>query len=91
MKVTHKQLVEGGKLDLAECLKMELRMDYRFMQPRDKNSALDCGTFFEGVRAQLVDKDRKPQWHPAALGDVSKEMVDMFFEPMPEGVDELEL
>lgn len=29
----------------------------------------------EGIRAQLVDKDRSPRWNPARLGDVSPETV----------------
>ena len=31
--------------------------------------------FFEGVRAQLLDKDRKPLWSPARLEDVTDEDV----------------
>lgn len=29
----------------------------------------------EGIRAQLVDKDRDPRWHPAALADVDDELA----------------
>ena len=31
--------------------------------------------FPEGVRAMLVDKDKKPRWHHAALDQVSREEV----------------
>lgn len=37
------------------------------------------GDFLEGVRAQLVDKDRTPRWHPPTLDDVGD--VARFFEP----------
>ena len=33
------------------------------------------GDFPEGVRAMLVDKDKKPRWHHAALDQVSREEV----------------
>ena len=33
----------------------------------------------EGIRAQLVDKDRSPQWSPATLEEVSAETVDSYF------------
>ncbi|GHA39283.1 putative enoyl-CoA hydratase [Streptomyces spiroverticillatus] len=35
----------------------------------------------EGVRAQIVDKDRNPQWSPATLEEVSAETVAGFFAP----------
>lgn len=35
--------------------------------------------FYEGVRAQLIDKDGKPQWS-RQLQDVTKEEVDKFFK-----------
>lgn len=33
----------------------------------------------EGIRAQVIDKDRDPQWSPAALAEVSTEHVDAYF------------
>lgn len=36
--------------------------------------------FFEGVRALLVDKDRKPVWKHARVADVTAEEVAWFFE-----------
>jgi len=38
--------------------------------------------FAEGVRAQLVDRDRKPRWAHAGLSDVSREEVLSYFEPL---------
>lgn len=40
--------------------------------------------FVEGVRAQLVDKDRNPQWQHARVEDVTAEEVAAFFrDPVP--------
>lgn len=35
--------------------------------------------FVEGIRAQLVDKDRNPQWSPANLSDCTTADVDAYF------------
>ncbi|MDY6056099.1 enoyl-CoA hydratase/isomerase family protein [Micrococcus sp.] len=39
----------------------------------------------EGIRAQLVDKDRSPQWSPARVEDVTAEDVAAHFAPAPDG------
>lgn len=73
MKITLRQLQEGSKLNLAECLKMEYRLSQRFMEGND---------FYEGIRAVLVDKDNSPKWNPSSLADVSKEKEDCYFETL---------
>jgi enoyl-CoA hydratase len=37
--------------------------------------------FVEGIRAQLVDKDRNPHWSPGTLAAVSDADVDAYFAP----------
>ncbi len=37
--------------------------------------------FFEGVRAMLIDRDKKPRWQPAGIGEVAPAMVEALFAP----------
>eukprot|EP01104_Vermistella_antarctica_P006430 TRINITY_DN17133_c0_g1_i1.p1 TRINITY_DN17133_c0_g1~~TRINITY_DN17133_c0_g1_i1.p1 ORF type:complete len:427 (+),score=93.04 TRINITY_DN17133_c0_g1_i1:73-1281(+) len=76
LKVVHRQLVEGGKKSLKECFEMEFAISQTFMSKKQD--------FFEGVRALLVDKDRKPKWNPATVAEVSDEEVNDYFQPLPE-------
>lgn len=39
--------------------------------------------FAEGVRAQLVDRDRTPHWSHASVNDVSRDEVLSYFAPLP--------
>jgi enoyl-CoA hydratase/carnithine racemase len=46
--------------------------------------SLQCaaiGDFQEGIRALLIDKDKKPNWNPASLEDVTAQHVERFFVP----------
>jgi enoyl-CoA hydratase len=36
----------------------------------------------EGIRAQIIDKDRRPRWQPATVDDVPPELVDACFAPV---------
>ncbi|GAC70506.1 enoyl-CoA hydratase/isomerase family protein [Gordonia soli] len=38
----------------------------------------------EGIRAQVIDKDRSPSWRPPTLDAVDAAAVDGFFEPLPD-------
>jgi hypothetical protein len=45
-------------------------------------AALHCAArpdFAEGIRALLIAKDRRPQWQPASLADITPDWVDGFF------------
>ncbi len=67
VKLALKEMRRGRTLDFDNCLLMEYRLSQSVLAGRD---------FYEGVRAQLVDKDRKPKWHPAALDAVDDSAID---------------
>ena len=52
LRLTFEQLRRGRELSFDENLKMEFRIVRRIMEGHD---------FFEGVRAQIIDKDRSPE------------------------------
>lgn len=47
-------------------------------------AALTAPDLVEGIRAQVIDKDRDPRWSPATLADVTDADVERFFEPLGE-------
>lgn len=74
VKVTLRALREAAGLpSLEAALTRELRISCGFTAVPD---------FVEGVRAQVIDKDRNPQWDPPTLGGVTDELVDRFFAPL---------
>jgi len=48
---------------------------------RTSCASLRSHDFVEGIRAQLVDKDRNPQWSPASPGEVTDADIDAYFVP----------
>lgn len=53
-----------------------LRQEYR-----TSCGALRSHDFVEGIRAQVVDKDRNPKWSPASLAAVTTADVEEYFTP----------
>ena len=77
LKVTLESMIRGKDLEnVGECLKMEYRIGQVTMR---KGS-----DFYEGIRAALVDKDKKPIWRPASVEDVTDEMVASYFQELGE-------
>ena len=59
------------------------RVEQSFQQ--DYRIALACiagHDFIEGIRAQIVDKDRNPRWRPDKLEGVTAGIVDRHFKPV---------
>ena len=74
-KVSLRMLVEGrDRASFAEEMREEYALAGRVVRTHD---------FREGVRALLVDKDNSPQWDPPAPEEVSDEMLDVLFAPLP--------
>lgn len=63
---------------LERALEIEFRLCIRLFEG---------GEFTEGIRALLVDKDRKPAWQPPRYEDVTPAMVADMFAPLPGGGD----
>ncbi|MBM3489395.1 MAG: enoyl-CoA hydratase/isomerase family protein [Alphaproteobacteria bacterium] len=78
LKITHRQIREGARLDFQGCMRMEYRMAAACTVGHD---------FYEGVRATVIDKDNAPRWHPASLSEVGPEVVARHFEVPPPGGD----
>jgi enoyl-CoA hydratase len=77
LKVTLAAQRRGRALpSLAACLDMEYRVVLRFFASAELH---------EGIRAAVVNKDRKPLWNPPSLEDVTDEMVADFFAPLGDG------
>lgn len=76
VKVTLASLRRARQLPtLEEVLDQEYRVSLRFLKGRD---------FTEGIRAQVIDKDRKPRWTPLRLNEVSADDVEEYFaDPGP--------
>ncbi|MFF2112242.1 enoyl-CoA hydratase/isomerase family protein [Rhodococcus koreensis] len=45
-------------------------------------ACLGSADLVEGIRAQVVDKDRNPHWSPASIDDVTDAAVAQFFTPL---------
>jgi enoyl-CoA hydratase len=67
-----------GLPNLERALEVEYRISTTF---------LDTPDFVEGIRAQLIDKDRQPRWSPASLAGVSDEELEPFFASRPDDID----
>ena len=74
--VTLRQILNGGMLDIDECMRMEYRILNRMLTGHD---------FYEGIRAVLIDKGSTPAWRPARIEDVDPAAVEAYFAPLEDG------
>jgi enoyl-CoA hydratase len=74
LSVTLEAVRRAAKLDTLEDV---LAQDYRV-----SSASLRSHDLVEGIRAQLVDKDRNPKWSPASLPQVSGADVEAYFAPV---------
>ncbi|NUR45901.1 MAG: enoyl-CoA hydratase/isomerase family protein [Sphingomonas sp.] len=75
-KVSLRLMAEGAnRASFTEEMKAEYALAGRVARTHD---------FREGVRALLIDKTNDPQWDPATPEEVTDEMLDVLFAPLPQ-------
>lgn len=70
LKVAHEAQRRAATMDLAGVLAQDTILARNMHRRHD---------FMEGIRAQLIDKDRNPTWNPASLSGVHDEDVAKLF------------
>jgi len=74
-KVSLRLMAEGAqRTSFADEMRAEYALAGRVVRTHD---------FREGVRAVLIDKSGDPQWDPAMPQEVTEEMLDVLFAPLP--------
>ncbi len=68
-----RQVQIGAGLSIDEALRIEFRIASRILKGSD---------YYEGVRAAIIDKDRRPRWRPADFDAVSQADIDSYFQPL---------
>lgn len=68
--LTHR-LLQGAPESFDDCISREFNVTANILASHD---------FYEGVRAQIVDKDRHPKWQPDRLEEVEADALDRMFE-----------
>jgi enoyl-CoA hydratase len=74
LSATFEAVRRAGELETLEDV---LVQDYRV-----SSASLRSHDLVEGIRAQLVDKDRNPKWSPASLAEVTVAGVASYFAPV---------
>ena len=67
LKVTLKQLQLAKNKTFDEVIKMDLHIASTMLNHHD---------FYEGVRAAIIDKDKKPKWQPECFSEVGDDSID---------------
>ena len=75
-KVSLRLMAEGAqRTSFADEMRAEYALAGRVVRTHD---------FREGVRALLIDKTGDPRWDPATPEEVTQEMLDVLFAPLPD-------
>ncbi|XP_069142812.1 3-hydroxyisobutyryl-CoA hydrolase-like protein 5 isoform X1 [Solanum lycopersicum] len=75
LKITLRSIREGRTQTISECLKREFRISMNIQR------TIISGDFYEGIRAQIIDKDKSPKWNPSTLDKVHDDQLDLIFKP----------
>ncbi|KAF5743401.1 hypothetical protein HS088_TW09G01470 [Tripterygium wilfordii] len=78
LKISCRSIREGRVQAVEQCLIREYTIFCNIVRRTVSND------FFEGSRAMLLEKDKKPKWEPSKLELVSEEMVEKCFAKIDE-------
>ncbi|WCJ24272.1 3-hydroxyisobutyryl-CoA hydrolase mitochondrial [Euphorbia peplus] len=78
LKITLRSIREGRTESLSQCLIREYTLCCNILRATATND------FYEGARAMLFDKDKKPKWEPSKLELVDFNTVDICFSGIEE-------
>lgn len=70
LKVTFKKFKQNKGWSLKAVLEEDFALSQNFIHHPDMK---------EGIRAQIIDKDKSPKWNPSTLEEVTEEMVERLF------------
>jgi len=71
LATTHRSLRDGSQMTFREAMEKELDISLNFLKTQD---------FYEGIRAQLIDKDRNPKWSHETPAKVTKAQGERLFK-----------
>lgn len=74
LKVAREAIRRAATLDVKGALTQEFTIAVHALRSHD---------FREGIRSQVVEKDRNPQWRPATVEQVDDGLVRTYFTPVP--------
>lgn len=75
LKLTLRQIRLGAGMEVEQALALEFRLIQHLLEGDD---------FYEGVRAVLVDKDKKPRWRFSSLVQIGEAEVERHFASVGE-------
>ena len=67
--------------------KMQTLEDVLTQDYRVSSAAARSHDLVEGIRAQIIDKDRNPKWSPATLAAVTAADVEAYFAPVDDDLN----
>jgi enoyl-CoA hydratase len=73
LEITFRAIRGAGGKSIRDCLIADFRLAQRLMKGHD---------YFEGTRALIIDKDKRPWWSPPSLAEVDPHTIDELFAPL---------
>jgi enoyl-CoA hydratase len=61
-------LRNAKNLSFEDCIQQEYKLACYFCESHD---------FYEGIRAAVIDKDKKPHWNPDSLDKVDNKILNL--------------